>query len=104
MPLPIVLGHQGVGRIWRPGAGVPSDFSGNPLRERDTTQWSSNFPCGRCHWGVVAEERTLCEARKVCGVNQQFDDLSGLWEHGEAIYLQPGSAIFRVLTSCRPST
>jgi threonine dehydrogenase-like Zn-dependent dehydrogenase len=97
IPLPLILGHEGVGRVQSLGAGVERDFSGNPLREGDAIVWSSNIPCGRCHWCVVAGERTLCETRKVYGVNQRFDEaprLSGSW--AEAIYLQPGSAIFRL--------
>ena len=97
IPLPLILGHEGVGRVGRLGEGVSSDFSGHPLREGDAIAWSSNIPCGRCHWCVVAGERTLCETRKVYGVNQRFDEfprLSGSW--AEAIYLQPGSAIFRL--------
>jgi threonine dehydrogenase-like Zn-dependent dehydrogenase len=97
IPLPIVLGHEGVGRIWHLGPGVHTDFSGNPLREGDAIAWSSNIPCGNCYWCVIAGERTLCETRKVYGVNQRFDEfprLSGAWS--EAIYLQPGSAIFRL--------
>jgi threonine dehydrogenase-like Zn-dependent dehydrogenase len=103
IPLPIVLGHEGVGRVWRLGEGVATDFSGNPLREGDLVAWSSNIPCGRCHWCVVAGERTLCETRKVYGVNQRFDEfprLSGAW--AEVIYLQPGSAIFRLPDGVSP--
>jgi threonine dehydrogenase-like Zn-dependent dehydrogenase len=97
IPVPLVLGHEAVGRVERLGAGVETDFSGNPLREGDLVAWSSNIPCGTCYWCVVAGERTLCETRKVYGVNQRFDlfpRLSGGW--AEAIYLQPGSAIFRL--------
>ena len=97
IPLPVVLGHEGVGRVWSLGDGVTTDFSGNRLREGDAVAWSSNIPCGQCYWCVVAGERTLCETRKVYGVNQRFDQfprLSGGW--AEAIYLQPGSAIFRL--------
>ena len=97
IPLPIVLGHEGVGRVWSLGEGVNTDFSGTPLREGDAIAWSSNVPCGRCHWCVVAGQRTLCETRKVYGVNQRFNEfprLSGAW--AEAIYLQPGSAVFRL--------
>ncbi len=103
IPLPIVLGHEGVGRVQRLGDGVTTDFTGNPLREGDAIAWSSNIPCGRCHWCVVAGERTLCETRKVYGVNQRFDDfprLSGGW--AEAIYLQPGSALFRLPDDVTP--
>jgi threonine dehydrogenase-like Zn-dependent dehydrogenase len=103
IPLPIVLGHEGVGRVWRLGEGVDTDFSGNPLRDGDAIAWSSNIPCGRCYWCVVAGQRTLCETRKVYGVNQRFDEfprLSGGW--AEAIYLQPGSAIFRLPDNLSP--
>jgi threonine dehydrogenase-like Zn-dependent dehydrogenase len=103
IPLPIVLGHEGVGRVWRLGAGVDSDFSGNPLREGDAIAWSSNIPCGQCYWCVVAGRRTLCETRKVYGVNQRFDQfprLSGAW--AEAIYLQSGSAVFRLPDNVSP--
>jgi threonine dehydrogenase-like Zn-dependent dehydrogenase len=103
IPLPVVLGHEGVGRVWRLGEGVATDFSGNPLRIGDAIAWSSNIPCGQCYWCVVAGERTLCETRKVYGVNQRFDEfprLSGGW--AEAIYLQPGSAIFRLPHNLSP--
>ncbi len=103
MALPIVLGHEGVGRVWRLGEGVATDFSGNPLRDGDAIAWSSNIPCGQCYWCVVAGQRTLCETRKVYGVNQRFDEfprLSGGW--AEAIYLQPGSAIFRLPDNLSP--
>ena len=59
IPLPVILGHEAVGRVWRLGAGVERDFSGHPLREGDAIVWSSNIPCGRCHWCVVVGERTL---------------------------------------------
>ena len=103
IPLPIVLGHEGVGHVWRLGEGVVTDFLGHPLREGDAVAWSSNIPCGRCYWCVVASRRTLCETRKVYGVNQRFDEfprLSGGW--AEAIYLQPGSAIFRLPDNLSP--
>lgn len=103
IPTPLILGHEAVGRVWRLGEGVTTDFSGNPLREGDAIVWSSNIPCGRCHWCVVAGERTLCETRKVYGVNQPFDRfprLSGGW--ADAIYLQPGSGIFRLPDDVTP--
>jgi threonine dehydrogenase-like Zn-dependent dehydrogenase len=103
IPLPVVLGHEGVGRVSGLGQGVSADFSGNPLREGDAIAWSSNIPCGTCFWCVVAGERTLCESRKVYGVNQRFDEfprLSGGW--AEVIYLQPGSAVFRLADHLAP--
>jgi D-arabinose 1-dehydrogenase-like Zn-dependent alcohol dehydrogenase len=103
IPLPIVLGHEGVGHVWHLGEDVATDFSGNPLRDGDAIAWSSNIPCGQCYWCVVAGERTVCETRKVYGVNQRFDELprlSGGW--AEAICLQPGSANFRLPDDLSP--
>jgi D-arabinose 1-dehydrogenase-like Zn-dependent alcohol dehydrogenase len=97
IPIPLILGHEGVGYVDRLGEGVSKDFAGLPLRVGDAIAWMSNIPCGTCHWCVIEGRRTLCETRKVYGVNQpydQFPGLSGSW--AEQIYLQPGSAIFRL--------
>jgi threonine dehydrogenase-like Zn-dependent dehydrogenase len=103
IPTPLILGHEAVGRVWKLGAGVESDFSGAPLREGDLIVWSSNIPCGQCYWCVIERERTLCTTRKVYGVNQRFDEwprLSGGW--ADYIYLQPGSGVFRVPDGISP--
>ena len=103
IPHPLILGHEGVGTVARLGEGVTHDFTGQPLREGDPIAWMSNIACGHCHWCVVAGQRTLCEQRKVYGVNQpldQFPGLSGSW--ADAIYLQPGSAIFRLSADTTP--
>ena len=103
IPLPVILGHEAVGRVETLGAGVETDFSGQPLRSGDVVAWASSIPCGHCHWCVVEGERTLCERRRVYGINQRFDEfprLSGGW--AEAIYLQPGSAIFKLPVGVTP--
>ncbi len=103
IPLPVILGHEAVGRVETLGAGVETDFSGQPLRSGDVVAWASSIPCGHCHWCVVEGERTLCEKRRVYGINQRFDEfprLSGGW--AEAIYLQPGSAIFKLPVGVTP--
>ena len=103
IPLPVVLGHEAVGRVDTLGAGVETDFTGQPLRPGDSIAWTSSIPCGRCHWCVVEGERTLCESRRVYGINQRFDAfprLSGGW--AEAIYLQPGSAVFKLPPAVSP--
>lgn len=103
IPIPLILGHEGVGHVARLGDGVTSDFAGLPLAVGDAIAWMSNIPCGQCHWCVVEGQRTLCETRKVYGVNQRFDQfpgLSGSW--ADQIYLQPGSAIFRLTDGVTP--
>lgn len=103
IPTPVILGHEAVGRVETLGAGVATDFNGEPLQEGDAIAWASNIPCSHCYWCVVEKERTLCENRKVYGINQRFDQeprLSGGW--AEYIYLQPGSAVFKLPEGISP--
>ncbi|HEY8486459.1 MAG TPA: zinc-binding dehydrogenase [Limnochordales bacterium] len=103
IPTPVVLGHEGVGRVWRLGEGLRHDLTGQELREGDLVSWASSIPCGRCYWCLVRQERTLCTNRRVYGINQRADvwpHLSGSW--ADFIYLQPGSAIFRVPDGVTP--
>jgi threonine dehydrogenase-like Zn-dependent dehydrogenase len=103
IPTPVVLGHEAVGTVWRLGEGVTTDFASEPLREGDAIAWASSIPCGQCYWCVVERERTLCERRRVYGINQRFDvwpHLSGGW--ADYIYLQPGSAVFRLPMGIAP--
>lgn len=103
IPTPVILGHEAVGRVERLGPGVTTDFNGAPLREGDAIAWASSIPCGHCYWCVVEKERTLCEQRKIYGINQRFDEgprLSGGW--AEFIYLQPGSAVFKLPEGISP--
>jgi threonine dehydrogenase-like Zn-dependent dehydrogenase len=103
IPVPVILGHEGIGVVHGLGEGVTTDFSGLPLREGDAVAWMSSIPCGKCHWCVIEGERTLCESRKVYGINQSFDawpKLSGSW--AEYIYLQPGSTVFRLPDGITP--
>jgi threonine dehydrogenase-like Zn-dependent dehydrogenase len=103
IPTPLVLGHEAVGNVHSLGEGVTSDFTGAPLAAGDAIIWASNIPCGICYWCVVERERTLCPNRRVYGVNQPFDvwpHLSGGWS--DYVYLQPGSAIFKVPDGVSP--
>ena len=103
IPTPVILGHEAVGTVLALGEGVERDFTGAPLRVGDTVAWTSSISCGTCHWCVVEGERTLCENRRVYGINQRFDEfprLSGGF--ADVIYLQPGSAIFRLPAGVTP--
>jgi threonine dehydrogenase-like Zn-dependent dehydrogenase len=103
IPTPVILGHEAVGTVAALGEGVERDFTGAALAVGDAIGWTSSIPCGRCHWCVVEGERTLCETRRVYGINQRFDQfprLSGGF--AEAIYLQPGSAVFKLPPGVSP--
>ncbi|MCA9880656.1 MAG: zinc-binding dehydrogenase [Thermomicrobiales bacterium] len=104
IPTPVILGHEAVGHVASLGPDVTTDFNGNPLHEGDAIAWASSIPCGHCYWCVVEHERTLCEQRRIYGINQRFDTgprLSGSW--AEYIYLQPGSAVFKLPPGTTPA-
>jgi threonine dehydrogenase-like Zn-dependent dehydrogenase len=97
VPLPVILGHEAVGVVRELGDGIEVDATGAPLRVGDLVVWASSIPCGRCYYCVALNEYSLCEQRRIYGINQSSEvwpQLSGGW--AERIYLQPGTAIFRV--------
>jgi 5-exo-hydroxycamphor dehydrogenase len=59
MPFPIILGHEGVGRIEKLG-GIETDYAGLPVKAGDLVCWSPIAACHRCHTCTVLEE-TPCE-------------------------------------------
>jgi 5-exo-hydroxycamphor dehydrogenase len=60
MPFPIILGHEGVGRVERLGDGVATDYAGVPVKSGDLVYWSPIALCRRCYSCTVLEE-TPCE-------------------------------------------
>jgi len=60
MPFPIILGHEGVGRIEKLGAGTETDYAGMPVSKGDLVYWAPIALCHRCHSCTVLEE-TPCE-------------------------------------------
>jgi threonine dehydrogenase-like Zn-dependent dehydrogenase len=60
MPFPIILGHEGVGRIETLGPGVSTDYAGVPVKPGDLVYWAPIALCHRCYSCTVADE-TPCE-------------------------------------------
>src|SRR5436189_1280219 len=53
--LPVILGHETVGRIEQLGDGLERDWSGQPLHIGDRVTWTSAVSCGQCIY--CAEKR-----------------------------------------------
>lgn len=60
LPFPVILGHEGVGRIAELGAGVTSDFASAPVAEGDLVYWSPIALCNACYTCTILEQ-TPCE-------------------------------------------
>lgn len=103
IPVPLVLGHEGVGRVETLGEGIGGDALGAPLAVGDRIAWASSIACGSCFYCRDAQEPTLCERRRIYGITRALEQpphLSGSW--GERIYLEPGTTVVR-LTEAQPS-
>jgi len=68
MPFPIILGHEGVGRVEKLG-GIDTDYAGVPVKPGDLVYWAPIAACHRCYSCTVLDE-SPCE-------NSQF------FEHAE---------------------
>ena len=64
LQLPIILGHEMMGRVARLGPGVRHDSAGQPLAEGDRIVWT-HASCGACFACTVTHQPTLCPNRRM---------------------------------------
>ncbi len=94
-PLPIILGHEGVGVVVACGDSA-SDYAGIPLSEGDPIVWERSLVCGECYFCRRGQE-FLCPSRKVYGINISCAEppyLSG--NYADHILLREGTRIYPV--------
>jgi D-arabinose 1-dehydrogenase-like Zn-dependent alcohol dehydrogenase len=93
--LPVIIGHEMVGRIVAMGSGSDRDSIGQDLRIGDRITWT-HTSCGHCFFCTVAREPTLCEhSRKYMYECLEVHPhlLGGFAEYG---YVMPDSGRVRV--------
>lgn len=91
MPFPIILGHEGVGRLERLGPGVSTDYAGQAVKPGDLVYWAPIALCHRCHSCTVLDE-TPCD-------NSQFFEDAGKpnWgSYADYAWLPNGLAFYRL--------
>lgn len=97
IPLPLVLGHEGVGAVAKLGDGAALDALGRPLAVGDRIGWASSIACGACYYCRDAQEPTLCERRRIYGITRSLEHpphITGSW--AERIYLEPGTTVVKL--------
>jgi threonine dehydrogenase-like Zn-dependent dehydrogenase len=95
--LPVILGHETVGRIEQLGDGVERDFSGQPLKIGDRVTWTSTASCGRCYYCAEKKQPTRCPERKAYGIGYRSDHAPHfLGGYAEFHSLQPRAHIFKL--------
>jgi threonine dehydrogenase-like Zn-dependent dehydrogenase len=103
IPVPLVLGHEGLGTVHEIGPGAGHDAEGHPLTAGDAVMWASSIACGVCVPCRQYREPTLCENRRTYGVNRpvtQPPALSGSW--AEYIFLREGTTVVRLPDGVSP--
>jgi threonine dehydrogenase-like Zn-dependent dehydrogenase len=102
-PLPIILGHEAVGRVLASG-GEKRDITGRIVREGDLIAWDRGVTCGECHYCVVRKAPYLCPNRRVYGINMSCAEppflLGG---YAEVIQLLPRTNVLIVPSEIDPA-
>lgn len=97
VPVPLVLGHEGLGTVHELAPGTHVDAAGAPLAVGDEVMWASSLACGTCPPCRLHREPTLCEQRRTYGVNRPATGaypLAGSW--ADHIVLHPGTTVVKV--------
>lgn len=97
MPFPIILGHEGIGRIEKLGPGVSTDYAGEELKSGDLVYWSPIALCHRCYSCNVLDE-TPCEN------TQFFEDASkpNWGSYADYAWLPNGMPFYKLPAEAQP--
>ena len=68
-PLPIILGHEGVGRVVDV-AGERRDVDGGRVTPGQRLLWERGVSCGQCYHCAVLREPALCQQRWAYGIHR----------------------------------
>jgi threonine dehydrogenase-like Zn-dependent dehydrogenase len=95
--LPIILGHETVGRVEELGEGLERDWTGQPLNVGDRVAWNSATSCGHCFYCAEKRQPTRCPHRRAYGIGYRCDQPPHLLGGYAAFhYLRPGTTIFKL--------
>ncbi|MEO6739236.1 MAG: alcohol dehydrogenase catalytic domain-containing protein, partial [Chthoniobacteraceae bacterium] len=95
--LPVIMGHETVGRIERLGEGVTHDWTGAPLAIGDRVTWNSAVSCGACFYCAEKKQPTRCAQRRAYGIGYRCDEPPHfLGGYADFHYLRPRTTIFKL--------
>ncbi len=101
-PLPIILGHEGVGTIESIDHNR-RDVLGRPLHAGDRIIWDRGVPCYACYYCLVKKEPSLCLNRRVYGINLSSKEPPHLrGSYATHMYLFPETKLFKLDHSLPP--
>ena len=91
---PIVLGHEGIGRLAELGDGALTDYVGEPVNVGDRVYWAPFNPCHRCYPCTILKDYSLC-VRLAEGLFTHPDDPSHA-SYNDYAFLPAGMPFFKV--------
>ncbi|MEY2409629.1 MAG: hypothetical protein QOF48_2299 [Verrucomicrobiota bacterium] len=95
--LPVILGHETVGRIQQLGEGVETDWTGQALGVGDRVTWNPSAACGTCYYCAEKRLPTRCISRRAYGIGYRCDTPPHfLGGYAEFHYLRPRTTIFKL--------
>jgi len=95
--LPVILGHETVGRLEQLGKGLEVDWSGQALKPGDRVTWTSTTSCGQCFYCAEKQQPTRCPQRRAYGIGYRCDQPPHLLGgYAEFHYLRPRTNIFKL--------
>ena len=95
--LPVILGHETVGRIEQLGDGLERDWTGQALEAGDRVTWTSATSCGECYYCVEKRQPTRCPQRRAYGIGYRCDQPPHLLGgYAEFHCLRPRANIFKI--------
>jgi threonine dehydrogenase-like Zn-dependent dehydrogenase len=90
-----IIGHEMTGVVHALGAGVTTDWAGEPLAEGDRVAYQYFAPCGRCRSCVRGRTEACARSFKVLtGKPTVFPHFRGAY--ADYFYVTPQSAIYKV--------
>jgi len=102
-PLPMILGHEGVGRVAEMTAAESWTVDGRRVRVGDRIIWNRGVSCGRCYACTILHASSLCPSRWVYGIHRPADQppyLNGCYS--SHLILRPGTDLFLVPEEIAP--
>ncbi len=95
-PLPIVLGHEGVGTVVDV-KGRKEYVTGEAVKIEDPILWNRGVSCGGCYYCAVLNQPWLCGTRKVYGINRPLSEAPGPNGcYAEHLVLAASTDIFKI--------
>jgi L-iditol 2-dehydrogenase len=93
--LPIIPGHEVVGRIVKLGEGRTTDAAGEPLEIGDRIMWP-HVSCGKCYSCAILNQPNLCEKRYNYGFSHARDYPYLTGSFAEYEYVIPDADVIKV--------